>query len=153
MSITRYVHPFRYAKHYYLPNKAEARDLVKAYGLLFIISVEGKAGQFSIIPLAFNIGAGLGLFGLVSSFLQPKPTRLFNFYFQAKILTDFVLLNFTAQKREYKQHKYTKIIADDFARMTRQVSRIPAGAANRKQRDANPVLKNQVQETKLDEMA
>jgi len=43
------------------------RDLVKAFGIRFIIKVSGTAGKFSIIPLLLNIGSGIGLLAIVSS--------------------------------------------------------------------------------------
>ncbi|TPP63839.1 P2X purinoceptor 4 [Fasciola gigantica] len=57
---------FRYANFYY-SNGTLHRDLIKAYGIRFIIHAHGKAGKFNIIPLTMNIGSGLALLGLVSS--------------------------------------------------------------------------------------
>ncbi|KAH9376805.1 hypothetical protein HPB48_019390 [Haemaphysalis longicornis] len=48
---------FRYPKYY---NEAE-RSLVKAYGITFVILVQGRAGKASFIPIAINMGSGLGL--------------------------------------------------------------------------------------------
>nr|5F1C_A Chain A, Crystal structure of an invertebrate P2X receptor from the Gulf Coast tick in the presence of ATP and Zn2+ ion at 2.9 Angstroms [Amblyomma maculatum]5F1C_B Chain B, Crystal structure of an invertebrate P2X receptor from the Gulf Coast tick in the presence of ATP and Zn2+ ion at 2.9 Angstroms [Amblyomma maculatum]5F1C_C Chain C, Crystal structure of an invertebrate P2X receptor from the Gulf Coast tick in the presence of ATP and Zn2+ ion at 2.9 Angstroms [Amblyomma maculatum] len=48
---------FRYPKYY---NEKE-RSLVKAYGITFVILVQGRAGKLSPIPIAINIGSGLGL--------------------------------------------------------------------------------------------
>jgi len=42
------------------------RDLVKAFGIRFIIKVTGTAGRFYIIPLLLNIGSGIGLLAIVS---------------------------------------------------------------------------------------
>lgn len=36
----------------------EQRNLIKAYGLRFIITVTGKAGAFDFIPFFLTIGAG-----------------------------------------------------------------------------------------------
>jgi len=46
------------------------RELVKAFGIRFIIKVSGTAGRFGIIPLLLNIGSGIGLLAIVS---QPSP--------------------------------------------------------------------------------
>ena len=43
------------------------RDLIKAYGLRFIIKVTGKAGKFSLVPLLLNLGSGVGLLAIVST--------------------------------------------------------------------------------------
>jgi len=43
------------------------RDLVKAFGIRFIIKVTGTAGKFGIIPLLLNIGSGIGLLAIVSA--------------------------------------------------------------------------------------
>ena len=61
--------------------------LYKAFGLRFIISVNGQAGRFSIIPLMITIGAGLGLMSL------------------SVLVADCVLLNFTNKKKLYQKLK------------------------------------------------
>ncbi|XP_023231978.1 P2X purinoceptor 4-like [Centruroides sculpturatus] len=53
---------FRYA-HYYSDTE---RTLYKAYGIKFEILVGGRGGKFNIVPLLMNVGAGLGLFAVVS---------------------------------------------------------------------------------------
>ena len=55
----------RYASTYERDGKLY-RDLVKAYGIRFIIKVTGTAGKFGIIPLLLNIGSGIGLLAIVS---------------------------------------------------------------------------------------
>jgi hypothetical protein len=54
-------------------NNAEYRNLYKAFGLRFIISVTGQAGRFSIIPLMITIGKK---------------------YILVKMFVDFFFLNF-----------------------------------------------------------
>ena len=63
------------------------RELTKAYGLRFLIVVEGKAGRFSFLPLLLTLGSGLGLLSL------------------ATIIIDIVLLNVMAKKIFYKEIK------------------------------------------------
>ena len=63
------------------------RELTKAYGLRFLIVVEGKAGRFSFLPLLLTLGSGLGLLSL------------------ATIIIDIVLLNVMAKKTFYKEIK------------------------------------------------
>jgi len=58
---------YRYASTYVQDGKLY-RDLVKAFGIRFIIKVTGKAGKFGIIPLLLNIGSGIGLLAIVSAF-------------------------------------------------------------------------------------
>jgi hypothetical protein len=55
----------RYGR-YYSDNGVDKRDLIKAYGIRFIIKVTGRAGKFSIVPLLLNIGSGIGLLAVVS---------------------------------------------------------------------------------------
>ena len=50
-----------------MENTTEARDLIKAYGIRFVIHVTGEAGKFSVVPLLLNIGSGLGLLAIVSN--------------------------------------------------------------------------------------
>ncbi|CAN8016786.1 unnamed protein product, partial [Ixodes persulcatus] len=52
----------RYPKYY----DETTRTLVKAYGITFIILVQGRAGKASPIPIAINLGSGLGLMVVVS---------------------------------------------------------------------------------------
>ena len=68
-------------------NDTEYRILYKAFGLRFIISVNGQAGRFSIIPLMISIGAGLSLMSL------------------SVLIADCVLLNFTNKKKIYQKLK------------------------------------------------
>ncbi|XP_076842460.1 P2X purinoceptor 4a-like isoform X3 [Brachyhypopomus gauderio] len=56
----------RFAKYYKNEVGKETRTLIKGYGIRFEITVFGKAGKFNIVPTLLNIGAGLGLLGLVN---------------------------------------------------------------------------------------
>lgn len=58
---------FRFANYYRQPGGDSQRDLIKAYGILFIFTVSGRAGKFSIVPLVLNIGAGVALLSVVST--------------------------------------------------------------------------------------
>jgi P2X purinoceptor 4 len=70
------------------------RLLVRAYGLKFIISVDGRAGKFDFVTLLVKLGSGLGLLGL------------------ATLLADFVLLYFTSNKEVYREIKQLKFSVD-----------------------------------------
>jgi len=59
----------RYASTYERDGKLY-RDLVKAFGIRFIIKVTGTAGKFSVIPLLLNIGSGIGLLAIVSRSIE-----------------------------------------------------------------------------------
>ena len=63
------------------------RVLVKAYGLRFIVVVNGKAGKFNLVPLLITIGSGLGLLTIAS------------------IVADIFLLNCTKKKKIYERLK------------------------------------------------
>uniref|UniRef100_A0A915LA25 Uncharacterized protein n=1 Tax=Romanomermis culicivorax TaxID=13658 RepID=A0A915LA25_ROMCU len=54
----------RFANFYRDENGTEYRDLIKAYGMLFVFNIEAEAGKFSIVQLTLNVGAGLALLGL-----------------------------------------------------------------------------------------
>jgi hypothetical protein len=56
---------FRFASHWKYENRSY-RTLTKAYGLRFIISVSGHAGQFDVITLTLNIGSLIGILGLAT---------------------------------------------------------------------------------------
>ena len=56
---------YRYANYYY-KNTTQYRDLIKAYGILFVVKVTGRGRKFNVVPLLLNIGSGLGLLAMVS---------------------------------------------------------------------------------------
>ena len=79
---------FRFANYH----EENRRTLIKAYGIKFLISVNGKAGKFDLKNTVILIVTGLGLLGL------------------ANILCDFVLLNCSNRfRREIMEKKYEAI--------------------------------------------
>ncbi|XP_028320906.1 P2X purinoceptor 5 [Gouania willdenowi] len=54
---------FRHTRYYKSTEGQSYRSLFKVYGVKFNIMVHGMAGQFSIVPTAINLGAGLALLG------------------------------------------------------------------------------------------
>lgn len=79
---------FRHTR-YYKTNAGETyRSLFKVYGVRFNIMVHGKAGKFSIIPTAINVGSGLALMGAGAFFC------------------DMVLLYLIKQSTSYRERKY-----------------------------------------------
>ncbi|KAK8766834.1 hypothetical protein V5799_006385 [Amblyomma americanum] len=82
---------FRYPKYY---NEKE-RSLVKAYGITFVILVQGRAGKISPIPIAINIGSGLGLMVV------------------ATVLCDLVVLNCLKRRDLYKSKKYKFVTSEE----------------------------------------
>ena len=58
----------RFARYYRDENQNETRTLFKAYGIKFIMTLQGTAGKFSVVPLLLNIGSGLALLSVVSDF-------------------------------------------------------------------------------------
>ncbi|XP_071372393.1 P2X purinoceptor 5-like [Centroberyx affinis] len=81
---------FRHARYYKDAAGESHRTLFKVYGVRFNIMVHGKAGKFSIIPTAINIGSGLALMGagaflcdMVLLYLMKKST----FYRERKFET------------------------------------------------------------------
>lgn len=77
---------FRFADKFEI-NSTMYRMVVKAYGLRFIITVDGSAGKFSFVPLMLSIGAGLGLLSL------------------ATIAADIVLVYCTKNRQTYQRLK------------------------------------------------
>ena len=65
--------PCSYANYYY-ENGTEYRDLIKAYGLRFVVNVDGQAGKFSFVPLVLNLGSGLALLAIVSHTSRSSPS-------------------------------------------------------------------------------
>ncbi|CAH8627445.1 unnamed protein product [Dicrocoelium dendriticum] len=84
---------FRYAHYYYL-NETLHRDLIKAFGIRFLINAHGRAGKFHLLPLTMNIGSGLALLGLA-------PT-----------ICDIIALNLLGSKDIYQRAKF-EVIQDE----------------------------------------
>ena len=61
-----FVSVHRFARFYKDENGNETRTLFKAYGIKFILTLQGKAGKFSVVPLLLNIGSGLAILSIVS---------------------------------------------------------------------------------------
>ncbi|XP_041938938.1 P2X purinoceptor 4-like isoform X2 [Alosa sapidissima] len=78
---------FRYAKYHNKDQKT--RTLIKGYGIRFDIMVFGQAGKFNIVPTLVNVGAGLGLLGLVT------------------FLCDLIVLNCLTKGRHYRERKHS----------------------------------------------
>ncbi|XP_066501663.1 P2X purinoceptor 4a isoform X2 [Hoplias malabaricus] len=82
---------FRFAKYYKNVDGEEVRTLIKGYGIRFDIMVFGKAGKFNIVPTLLNIGAGLGLMGLVT------------------VVCDWFVLVVMSRRHLYREHKYSYV--------------------------------------------
>ena len=79
---------FRHA----LYHEENRRTLIKAYGIKFLISVNGQAGKFDITNTVVIIVTGVGLMGV------------------ANLMCDLILLNFSNQYREkMKEKKFEQI--------------------------------------------
>ena len=63
---------FRYANYFKYENGTEYRTLYKAYGIKFIVTLQGQAGQFRIVPLMTKFGSGLAILGIVSIYSYPS---------------------------------------------------------------------------------
>jgi len=64
------------------------RTLYKAYGVKFVIIVQGRAGKFDLKNTVINIVAGLGLLSFITMFC------------------DFILLNYVSERKIIKEKKY-----------------------------------------------
>lgn len=78
---------FRHA-HYHEENR---RTLVKAYGLKFLVVVDGRASKFDLKNTVIVLVTGLGLLGLSTMFC------------------DFILLNYSTDRRRVKEKKYETV--------------------------------------------
>ncbi|XP_055957799.1 P2X purinoceptor 4 isoform X2 [Patella vulgata] len=85
---------FRYAEPYF-EDGVKKRTLIKAYGIRFIVTVEGKAGKFNFVPLFLNIGSGLALLSI------------------ATIVCDIVVLYFLKARKFFKEKKYLDVKGAD----------------------------------------
>ena len=85
---------FRYSNNYFNSNH-EYRQLIKAYGLLFIITVNAKAGAFNVIPTLQNVGSGLALLAV------------------ATIVCDIFVLYIHKKRSFFKEHKYEQVKNSD----------------------------------------
>lgn len=80
---------FRYANYWADNNSTTAhRQLYKAFGIRFIILIQGTAGRFSIVPLLITLGSGVALLSL------------------ATLTCDFVTMNCLRRREFYRQRKY-----------------------------------------------
>jgi len=56
---------FRFSRYFKYENGTDYRTLFKAYGVKFVLTIQGRAGKFRIVPLVLNIGSGLALLSVV----------------------------------------------------------------------------------------
>ncbi|THD24912.1 P2X purinoceptor [Fasciola hepatica] len=104
---------FRYA-NFYQVNGTLHRDLIKAYGIRFVIHAHGRAGKFHIIPLTMHLGSGLALLGLA-------PT-----------LCDIIVLNLLPSRNMYHKAKF-EFIEEEQAKLANR----RAGRLTRSERKAS----------------
>lgn len=77
---------FRFAKYWYDGQGIQYRTLTKAYGILFVVEIDGQGGKFSMAILFFRLGSTLALLGI------------------AAVLSDMVVLSRHSYYREQKYH-------------------------------------------------
>lgn len=81
---------FRYV-HYSNTGSNQKRQLVKAFGILFLITIEAQARAFDIVTFSQNIGAGIALIGM------------------ATLFGDFFILYIHRKKTFFKEHIFQHI--------------------------------------------
>lgn len=91
---------FRFAEYY----KTGKRTLFKAYGILFVLDVQGRAGKFSFIPFFINLGAGLALLGI------------------ATIICDIIVLYAMRDRKVYWDKKYLNVKGSDAFSVYREMN-------------------------------
>lgn len=77
---------FRFCEHYF-ENGTRMRNMIKAYGIQFFITVYGKGGKFDVLTFSMNLGSGLALLGI------------------ATVLCDMIVLNITRKRSLYRRAK------------------------------------------------
>ncbi|CAH8509362.1 unnamed protein product [Schistosoma intercalatum] len=77
---------FRFSQHY-IDGGVRKRNLIKAYGIQFFITVYGTGGKFNILTFSMNFGSGLALLGI------------------ATVLCDMIILNTTRKRSVYRKAK------------------------------------------------
>ncbi|KAA0185484.1 P2X purinoceptor 4 [Fasciolopsis buskii] len=77
---------FRFSQHY-MENGVRKRNLIKAYGIQFFITVYGTGGKFNVLTFSMNLGSGLALLGI------------------ATVLCDMIVLNITRKRGLYRKAK------------------------------------------------
>lgn len=97
---------------YYGSGNVAARELVKAYGILFIITVNARARAFNVIPTFQNIGSGLALLAM------------------ATVLCDVFVLYIHKRRIFFKQKKYEDVKTPDaFEIMSKKYTNPVAGSS------------------------
>ncbi|XP_064633539.1 P2X purinoceptor 4-like isoform X2 [Lineus longissimus] len=81
---------FRYGD-YYSDGGVKKRTLVKAYGIRFVILVEGQGGKFDIVELLLNLGSGIGLLAIAS------------------VISEFIVLHILKERKHYQQKKFLPV--------------------------------------------
>ncbi|XP_059179557.1 P2X purinoceptor 4-like isoform X2 [Physella acuta] len=93
---------FRYADKYAFKENdtiIQYRNLYKATGIIFVVTVQGKAGKFSVVPLILNLGSGMALL-VVST-----------------IICDFIVLYVLKARKFYREKKYLDVQGQDAFQM------------------------------------
>ncbi|KAK4469358.1 hypothetical protein MN116_006918 [Schistosoma mekongi] len=83
---------FRMSQHYF-DGGIRKRNLIKAYGIQFFITVYGTGGKFNILTFSMNLGSGLALLGI------------------ATVLCDMIILNTTRKRGLYRKAKIDYVTA------------------------------------------
>ncbi|KAA8593845.1 hypothetical protein FQN60_004679 [Etheostoma spectabile] len=81
---------FRHTRYFKNAAGETYRSLLKVYGIQFNVMVHGKAGKFSIIPTAINVGSGLALMGA------------------GAFICDLILLYLMKKGNSYRERKFEK---------------------------------------------
>lgn len=81
---------FRYAR-YFGDKHVRKRQLIKAFGILFLISIEAQARAFDIVTFSQNVGAGIALIGMATMF------------------GDFFILYIHKKKTFFKEHIFQHV--------------------------------------------
>ncbi|XP_014779935.1 P2X purinoceptor 4 isoform X1 [Octopus bimaculoides] len=108
---------FRFAKYFQNENQS-MRTLIKAYGIQFLITIQGRAGKFSIVPLLLNLGSGLALLSLAS------------------VVADIIMLYVLKSKNFYREKKYQNVDDNVYSAM-KEDTPITTYGSNKDQRSAS----------------
>ncbi|CAH8513310.1 unnamed protein product [Heterobilharzia americana] len=95
---------FRLSQHY-LDGGIRKRNLIKAYGIQFFITVYGTGGKFDILTFSMNLGSGLALLGI------------------ATVLCDMIILNTTRNRGVYRKAKVDLIAAKSHVEQVKEINK------------------------------
>lgn len=121
---------FRFS-HHYLDNGVRKRNLIKAYGIQFFITVYGKGGKFHFLTFSMNLGSGLALLGI------------------ATVLCDTIVLNITRKRDLYRNARVDLVAQKQRNKMKAKKSHVRIRGNFARSESALPVIQRSGSKSQL----